>query len=1019
MRKLRLEKGENKDIKRLLLLRTLFIVQSLIIAATMYATETTNLRCEFQPAPLGIDVLRPRLGWMMENGFVFAPRGHRQTAYQVLVSSSTELLALNKGDMWDSGRVTSDQSIDVEYAGKPLKSGKRYNWKVRVWDNTMKPSEWSKPAFWTMGMLKPGDWSAKWISNYSSRDGKVLSATFETLDGKISADVTEKLNQLIQAGNGGLKVSRDVLGDPAYGKLKQLRMTYVSKGVTRNVVLPEGQDLPFSSSGLGNVSSWFRKEFKLASKPKSAILTVNTPGYFELYVNGMKAGSDVLTPAVSDLKVQNFSVVYDVSRLLIVGKNCIGIWQGNGWSDSTALRAQLDAIVAGKPLTIGTDKTWLSRPSSIERIGGRTWNDFGGERFDARAHLSNWNSPGISPEGWKDCIEIPGPAAKTMNQPCPTNTIGKAISAVSVKALGEGRYEIDFGTNLTGWLRLRMPKLPTGHKVTMHFADRAFRNEVQPSPIGNISISQGSVVSFPNTMGGKDSFQTYKQMSEFISGGKEGEVFQNKFNYAGFRHVIVEGLPKTPTKEDAIAYLVESDLGTAGSFDCSDDLINRIHKLNQWTLRCLNLGGYMVDCPTRERMGYGGDGQTSLVGMMMNFNSAGFYEKWAQDWRQAQNPADGSLPNVAPWGGGGGGPPWPGLTSALPWQHFLHYGSTRILEENYSTARRYVEYLDSRAKDEVLLAWGEGFDFLGDWVPPYRGMDSNNWPSKQATEVVNNCYRVYLWQMIANMAKALGRKDDVAHCESRIAKIRPAVHAAFFDWTNKRYVIDEQAYYVLPLMTRVTPDSERAAVMEKLVQCIQVKSKGHLDTGLIGTTLLMDFLQQEGRDDLILAMYQKREYPGWGYMVEQGATTLWEQWNGYWSQIHACFASADNWLYQGLAGIRPDPNRPGFKQSVIKPAVVGNLGWAGGHHDSPYGRIVSRWRRDKQKLRMDVTIPANTTGTVYVLAKDISVVTETGAAIPSVKGVKFLRMEKGAAVFAVESGVYRFESMLPENVLAK
>ncbi len=262
------------------------------------------------------------------------------------------------------------------------------------------------------------------------------------------------------------------------------------------------------------------------------------------------------------------------------------------------------------------------------------------------------------------------------------------------------------------------------------------------------------------------------------------------------------------------------------------------------------------------------------------------------------------------------------------------------------------------------------------------------------------------------MAKALGHKDEVVHCESRIAQIRQAVHLAFFDSVNKRYVIDEQAYYVLPLLTGVTPDSERAAVMQKLVECIQVKNKGHLDTGLIGTTLLMAFLQQEGRDDLIVGMYQKRDYPGWGYMVEQKATTLWEQWNGYWSQIHACFASADNWLYEGLAGIRPDANNPGFKHIIIKPAVVGAIQWAGSHYDSLYGRIVSRWKREKQKLTMDVSIPANATGTVYVPAKALSAVTESGSAVGKVAGVKFLRMEGGAAVFSVESGTYRFESML-------
>jgi alpha-L-rhamnosidase len=247
-------------------------------------------------------------------------------------------------------------------------------------------------------------------------------------------------------------------------------------------------------------------------------------------------------------------------------------------------------------------------------------------------------------------------------------------------------------------------------------------------------------------------------------------------------------------------------------------------------------------------------------------------------------------------------------------------------------------------------------------------------------------------------------------------KPRPSTEA-FYDAVNKRYVIDEQIYYAMPLLTGVTPEGERPAVMANLVKCITEKNKGHLDTGMLGTKFLLRFLRDAGRDDLVLQIYQKKDYPGWGYMVEQGATTLWEQWNGFWSQIHSCFASADTWLYQGLAGIRPDPAAPGFKKIIIKPAVVGDLTWVKAHHDSPYGRIVSNWKIETGNSKietgywiLEITIPPNTTATVHVPAKDASAVTESGKDIAKAKDIKFLRMENGAAVYEVGSGCYQFQS---------
>ena len=485
-------------------------------------------------------------------------------------------------------------------------------------------------------------------------------------------------------------------------------------------------------------------------------------------------------------------------------------------------------------------------------------------------------------------------------------------------------------------------------------------------------------------------------------------MFENKFNYAGFQYVVVEGLPSAPAKEDATALLVESDLEEVGSFECSDDLFNSIHRVNQWTQRSLDLGGYYVDCPHRERMGYG-DGQVAAEGFMTSFRADGFYRKWLRDWRLRQKP-DGNLPHMAPFGSGGGGPGWGGLLSAITWRHYLYYGDRRVLEENYDAVRRYADYLESLCKEGVLRKFGGKWDFIGDWVPPRRGMDTSNWPGPDAAELFNNCYRINQWELLEKMATALGKPEEAERCRKRLAEIRPLVHAAFYDAANQQYVIDEQAYYVMPLMTGIVPEAERAAILKKLEHNILVKNQGHLDSGMLGTYFMMEYLREIERSDLVYTMFSQTTYPGWGHMLAEGATTLWEQWNGHWSRIHSCFTSPDNWLYQGLAGIQADPAAPGFKHVIIKSAMVGDLTWVNAHHDSPYGRIVSNWKREGDRVTMEVTIPANSTATIYVPAKAAGDVTVNGRALTKADHVTFLRMEKKSAVIGVGAGSYEFMS---------
>ena len=934
--------------------------------SALHAAAVTKLRCEYRENPLGIDVEKPRLSWVIQEGRQIPEvRGQKQTAYQVLVASSEELLKQGQGDLWDSGKVASDQSIQVEYTGKPLESRMEYYWKVRVCDKAGKESDWSKPAYWTMGLLKAEDWQAKWIKP----DG-------------------------IMSGKSGFEKTSENLPEP-----------------------------------------WVRKVFTLMDAPDRATAYVNVMGYYELYVNGRKVGDEVLAPAVSDLSRRSFYQTYDIGKLLRPGRNCVGLWLGSGWrrEAGAVARVQIETSIGGTPVMVGTDHTWTCAPSTHSLLGKWAHGDFGGECVDARSEIAGWNQAECTSGEWIPVKEIPAPAGETLAQTCPPNRIGKIIPLVTCTALGTDTWELDFGANLAGWLRLRLPQMESGQRVVMHYADKRCQTpKGDDTPAG--FIDKGWTTKTFQTSAGPLCYQNFNQRDEFISAGKSGERFCSKFNYHGFRYVIVEGLPIKLLPGDAEALLVESDMEPAGMFECSNDLFNRINQVNLWTLRCLDLGGYMVDCPTRERLGYG-DGQVGIESLVMSRNAATLYGKWAVDWFDVQNPSTGEIPHTAPNRIGGGGPGWGGAGCVLPWKLYLYYGDRRLLERGYEPTRRYVEWLENQCTNGVLRSYGGKWDFIGDWVAPGRGMDSkNNWPTKPAAELFNNCYLLYLMDQLARTAEVLGRTDEAQAWRTKINERRPLIHAAFYDEQKQLYVLDEEAYQLMPLMTGMIPDSLRGSVFKKLEELIQMKNQGHLDTGMLGTYFLIQYLQETGRNDLLYTIFNQKTYPGWGYMLSQGATTFWEAWNGFWSQIQSCYTSPGGWFYQGLAGIRPDPAAPGFKQIIIKPAIVGDLKWVKGSYDSILGSIVSNWKHDGGKLTMDVTIPANTTATVYVPvaaklgedgpAKDAEGVTESGpstefrAGKPAAKaeGVKFLRIENNAAVYAVGSGTYRFQSALSKAV---
>jgi len=862
----------------------------------------TALRCEYRSDPLGIDATEPRLSWILETRDSGA-RGLRQGAYQVLVASEARHLDRDQGDLWDSGIVASDQTAQVVYAGRPLRSGQQCFWKVRVWDAQGGASAWSRPGRWTMGLLKPADWQARWI------------------------------------------------GAP------------------------------------GCAFPWFRKVLSLPAAPRRATAYVAAMGYYELYVNGTKVGDDVLSPAVSDFARRVWYRTYDVTEHLRRGNNCVALWLGRGWyvkglpgvtHDGPIVMAQLEIVDAkGKAMTLGTDGSWKTHPSPITPLGRPA--RLSPQSYDATREVPKWNLADLDDASWARAQEVPAPSAAVAAQACEPNRVVEVVRAVAVEELSPGTYLVDLGRLLTGWFEMRLSG-PPGTKVQMDFIEHR-------GPGGKMT--------------------TYNQAEEYVLRGGAEETLRTRFNYHAFRWVQIKGLAQKPKPDGIRGLAITTDMPRAAEFKCSNSLLNRIYETTLWTYRCLSLGGYTVDCPHRERLGYGGDAHATMETAMLNFAGGAFYTKWLADWRDAQDPQTGDLPHVAPpWTFAGGGPAWSGICVTLPWEMYRYYGDVRVLRLMYPTIQKWLAFLETKTKDGLLRRYGhEQWAFLGDWVPPGRGQDPGKRVDDRSTLFFNNCYYLYNLQMAARIADVLQRPGDAAAWRRRGSALAEAIHKEFSDPGGK-YANGEQPYLALALLSGAAPESLRPQVLKNLQTAILVTDKGHINAGIHGHYFLLKTLLAEDRNDLAFTMVNQTTYPGWGHMLQEGATTIWEQWDGQHSHCHSSFLGVGTWFLQGLAGIHIDESAPGFQRVVIKPAVVGDVRFVDAHCDTIRGRIGSAWKIEGDKLRLHVTIPPNASAIVHLPTRDPAAVTESDRPAGQAPGVKFLRMESGRAVYSLGSGRY-------------
>jgi alpha-L-rhamnosidase len=906
-----------------------------------------ELRCEYLTDPSGIDIESPRLSWV----FGAASGLKAQSAYRVLVASSQAVLQKDQGDLWDSGRVASAQSAWVGYAGRKLRSGERVYWKVRVWSNAGQVLPWSAPATWSMGLLAASDWQAKWV------------------------------------------------------------------GEQRPAGAAEGTPLPFP---------WLRKSFTLAQKPQRAVAYVNPQGYYELYINGRKVGDHVLSPAVSDYSKRNLYVTYEIADYLVPGKNVVALWLGRGWyvkghpgviHDGPLVRAQLEIPMRdGTTIRVVTDETWKVRESPLSPLGrGTAFGDYGGERYDAALDLPNWNAVDLDDSAWQAAGVFPAPQAVTAAQMVEPNRLIETVPAVKVEAYPQGGWVIDLGKNLTGWLEVKLPAIPKGATVKLEYSDQMEPDKPAPGATsaragGNAGAANAAPQNQPGARGGAGAAaveggrnpqagaaaargaanpqgaagapsaarggrganapvfpNTANQRDEIVGNGAP-VTFRSRFNYHGFRYARVTGLDTPPAVGDAKAYLIRTAYERAGEFTSSNDLLNQIYGLVTRTYEALTLGGYVVDCPTRERLGYGGDAGTSFETGMFNFSSGGLYNRWLSNWRDAQDPT-GSLPHTAPnyQNQGGGGPMWGGMVVTLPWQMYLQYGDKAVLETNYPMIQKWLGYLGSETTDNVLLDHKshamtmQTWNFLGDWLTP-KGSLRGTVPPVQA---INSVHYLYQLQLAAKIAKVLGKTADASDLDARAAAVAKAIHERFYNPAEHGYTNGDSVQEAFPLLTGLVPPALRKDVMDKLENTIRVQNGGHLDTGMHGTYFVMKYLMEADRNDLVFEMVNQKTYPGWGYMLANGATTSWEGWTGQ-SHIHDTLISIGAWFIEGVGGIRADEKAPGFQHFFVQPAVVGDLTSAKAKYRSIRGEIVSDWRIENGTVKLSVTVPPGTTASVRV-----------------------------------------------------
>jgi len=898
-------------------------------------SSITNLICEYRRNPLGIDVMEPRLGWQLSSD----QPNTKQTAYRIFAASSPDKLAEGQTDVWDSGKVDSDQSVHVVYAGPRLDSRQRVYWKVLVWDQSGAPLE-SEAAWFEVGLLRRRDWKARWI--------------------------------------GG-----ELLGGP-------------------RTTVPQ---------------PYLRKPFALEGKVASARLYVTALGFHECSINGQVVGEDVFGPGWTDYNKRVQYKVYDVGNLLRQGDNVLGAVMGDGWAvgfiswgprqeyiDRPRLLAQLEITLEdGNKITIVSDRTWK------HRVGPLLETDMlAGEAYDARLEMPGWDRAGFDDKRWTSVevfgdhpgqlVATNGPTVQRISeiQPIADPTVKRAFTASSAI--------YDMGQNMVGRVRIK-GRAPAGTTLIIRYAE--------------VLTEKGDLYTANLRSARCVDYYTFK--------GEGEEVWEPKFTFHGFRYVELLGFPGDYTRDMVTGIVLHSEMAQTGDFSCSDPTLNQLQHNILWGQKG-NFVDVPTDCPQRdERLGWTGDIQVFIRTAAFNMDVAGFMTKWAQDVADAQS-AQGMVPMVVPnpgTVGPDGGPAWSDACIICPWTIYLCYGDTRILEDNYEVMSKFMDYLLKTSPNLIRCAPdAEVWPGFGDWL-------SINAPLSR--DLIGTAFLGHDANLMAQIATVLGKKNDAAKYRKLYIKVKDAFadrylvggtgvpagevptqmrqmmegadnisrgnlkvveyETASSEVFNTAVVKPSQTAYVLGLHFNIFPHKLRAAAIKELVADIEQRGM-HLSTGFVGASYLPHVLSSNERLDVAYALLNQKTWPSWLYAVTQGATTIWERWDGYTAENgfqdpgmnsfnHYAYGSIGAWMYNTVAGIEIDPQQPGYKHTLLRPQPGGGLTHANASLKTLYGELRSDWTLDGGKFEWHVRIPANTTASAYVPVPEGTPIVVNGQSVDS------------------------------------
>ncbi|MDZ7357359.1 MAG: glycoside hydrolase family 78 protein [candidate division KSB1 bacterium] len=752
---------------------------------------------------------------------------------------------------------------------------------------------------------------------------------------------------------------------------------------------------------------YLRKEFQTSGPIKSARAYVCGLGYYELRINGQKVGDHVLDPAQTDYQRAALYACYDITAYL-ESQNAIGVILGNGRHiklygyDLPKLFLQIHIeYQSGEKQVIISDGTWKVSHGPVMENG-----IYFGERYDARFEMPGWDRPDFDDSHWQNAIVVQG--TKLAAQLLPPIRKTKTLRPQKISSPDSGCYVVDFGQNFTGWVKLTVQG-PAGTEIRLRYAE--------------LLHEDGRLNTAPN--------QKAEATDTFILSGAGQETFEPKFTYHGFRYVEISGFPGVPTPDNIEGCFVHTEVEPSGQFSCSNELINRIHQNVLWG-QLSNLHSLPTDCCQRdERYGWLGDAHLAAEQAIFNFDMANVYIKFLDDIQHSQK-ENGSLPDIAPNYLGPDGthpadPAWGSAYLIIAWYLYWYYGDAHVLERHYPSMKKYVEFLCSQAEGHLIKKLGK----YGDWCPP-----GSIEPKRTKLELTSTWFYYYDTLLLSQMAEVIEKVSDAQFYRSLAEQIKTAFNAAYLEndqyaghWMSPVARSVDQTSNVLPLYLDMVPADKKEAVLNKLLHSIINDHDYHLDTGIIGTRYLLDVLTDNGHADIAYRIATQRSYPSWGYMIGEGATTLWERWEkitsgGMNSHNHIMLGSVDAWFYRAIAGI--NCIEPGWKKIRIKPEVFGDLKYATAKVKTVRGEIFVSWQKSEQHFELICRIPVGATAEVHlpllweapVIIENSRILWEPGQSKERISDIKLAGRKGEFLVFQIGSGYYRLQMQggLPNKI---